>query len=70
MLLKFKAAEAKSFKPRPKGTEANAEAEAIILASRPVWSQDFNISGYCPLDSSEVRSEIENMIFSFQLISL
>ena len=35
--------------PRPKGPEAEArgyeaEAEAIILASRPVWPRGFNIS--------------------------
>ena len=39
--VKFKA-ETKSLRPRPKGPEA--EAEAKILASRPVWPRGFNIS--------------------------
>jgi len=40
MLLNFEA-EAKSLRPKPKGPEADAK----ILASRPVWPQSFNISG-------------------------
>ena len=42
--------EANSLRPRPKGPESKAEteadAEAKILASRPVWSRVFNISGF------------------------
>ena len=41
-ILKFEA-ETKSLRPRPKGPEA--EAEAKILASRPVQPRCFNISG-------------------------
>jgi len=51
MLLNFEV-EAKSLRPRPKGPEAEArgyEAETVanakILALRPVWPRDFNISG-------------------------
>jgi len=51
MLLNFEA-EAKSLRPRLKGPEAEAcgydaetEAEAKILASRPFWPRRFNISG-------------------------
>jgi len=52
MLLNFKA-ETKSLRPRPKGPEAKAEprgyeveieANAKILALRPVWPRGFNIS--------------------------
>jgi len=52
MLLNFES-EAKSWRPRPKGTEDKAEAkgyegetevEAKIMASRPVWPGGFNIS--------------------------
>jgi len=51
MLLIFEV-EAKSLRSRPKGPEAEArgyEAETVanakILALRPVWPRDFNISG-------------------------
>jgi len=49
MLLNFET-EANSLRPKPKGPESKAEteadAEAKILASRPVWSRVFNISGF------------------------
>ena len=46
-------------RPRPKGPEA--EAEAKILASRPVWPRGFNISGYRRLnrDSEFLRHSVE-----------
>jgi len=53
MLLNFEAV-ATSLRPRPKdldakaetrGYEAESEAKAKILASRPVWPRGFNISG-------------------------
>jgi len=46
LILKFEA-ETKSLRPRPNGPEARgyeAEAEAKILASRPVWPRGLNIS--------------------------
>jgi len=52
MLLKFEVV-AKNVRPRPKGLEAKAEAEARgyeteakMLASMPVWPRSFNMSGF------------------------
>ena len=51
-------------RPRPKGLEAKAEArgyeaeaetEAKILASRPVWPRGFNISGFYREGQKEVK---------------